>query len=281
MGSASNRLMKPNVEGHFASNVSSWRRLSLGTWKAANDPTIYGMLSIDATAANRALARLSAGPVHVTMTHLVVKAIADTLARHPNCNGFVRRGAVFLRDQVDVFVLVAVSGSGDTDLSGVKIECADQKSVVQIAQEIAAHAAEIRRGEDAALAGTKHLIAALPRWAIKPALRLASFAQYELNWDLSAMGVPRDPFGGAFVTSVGSLGLGFAFPPIVPVTRLSVNVAPGTVRDEAVVVDGEIVIRPILPITATFDHRMIDGHHASKLARTFREILESPASFVI
>jgi pyruvate dehydrogenase E2 component (dihydrolipoamide acetyltransferase) len=272
--------MKPNVDGHFSRNVSSWRKLSLGTWKAANDPTIYGMLSIDATAANRALGELNAGSVHVTMTHLVVKAIADTLARHPECNGFVRRGAVFLRDQVDVFVLVAVAGSGDTDLSGIKIEHADRKSVLQIAQEIAAHAAEIRRGDDAALAGTKRLMGALPPWAIKPALRLASFAQYELNWDLSAIGVPRDPFGAAFVTSVGTLGLGFAFPPIVPVTRLSVNVAPGTVRDEAVVVDGKIVVRPILPVTATFDHRMIDGHHASRLARTFREILESPASLV-
>ncbi|HVW24484.1 MAG TPA: 2-oxo acid dehydrogenase subunit E2 [Polyangiaceae bacterium] len=272
--------MKPNVHGRFATNISSWRKLSLGTWDAANDPTIYGMLSIDVTAANRMLADLNAGPVHVTMTHLVVKAIACTLASHPECNGFIRRGSVFLREQVDVFVLVAVAGNGDTDLSGIKIEQADRKSVVQIAEEVAAHAAEIRRGDDAALAGTKRLMSALPRWAIKPTLRLASFVQYELNLDLSALGVPRDPFGAAFVTSVGALGLGFAFPPIVPVTRLSVNVAPGTVRDEAVVVDGEIVIRPILPVTATFDHRMIDGHHASKLARTFREILESPASLL-
>ena len=272
--------MKPNIDGHFARNPSSWRKLSLGTWKAANDPTIYGMLSIDATAMNLVLAQLNAGPVHVTMTHLIVKAIADTLARHPECNGFVRRGAVFLRDQVDVFVLVAVPGKEDTDLSGIKIEHADRKSVVQIAEEIAAHAAEIREGEDAALGGVKRLMGALPRWALKPALRLASFAQYELNWDLSELGVPRDPFGAAFVTSVGSLGLGFAFPPIVPMTRLSVNIAPGAVRDEAVVVDGKIVVRPMLPVTATFDHRMIDGHHASRLARTFREILESAASLM-
>ena len=271
--------MKRNIEGHFSEKPSTWRKLATATWNAANDPTIYGMLSIDATGANRYLASLQGARAHVTMTHLVTKAIADTLARHPQCNGFIRHGRVYLREQVDVFVLVAIASNGtqgSVDLSGTKVENADKKTVVEIAEETSAHAAQIRSGNDPALAATKDMLGVLPNWLARPALRLASFAMYELNLDLSPLGIPGDPFGGAFVTSVGPLGLGFAFPPIVPFTRLSVNVAPGAVRDEPAVVDGKIVVRPTLPITATFDHRVVDGYHASKLARTFTEILEDP-----
>jgi len=273
--------MRRNVTGRFAPSTSTWRKLASATWKAANDPTIYGMLTVDATAANRFLEGFAGSPTHVTMTHLVIKAIANTLALHPDCNGFIRRGRVYLRDRVDVFVLVAVAPHGDdeeVDLSGVKVEDADRKTVLQIAAETASHVAEIRAGRDAALASTKRMLARLPPFVAKPAMRMVTFAQYELNWDLSFLGIPRDPFGGAFVTSVGPLGLGFAFPPIVPFTRLAVNIAAGAVRDEPVVAGERIVARPVLPITATFDHRMIDGYQASRLAQTFKEIMEDPAA---
>jgi pyruvate/2-oxoglutarate dehydrogenase complex dihydrolipoamide acyltransferase (E2) component len=40
---------------------------------------------------------------------------------------------------------------------------------------------------------------------------------------------------------------------------------------------GQVVVRPILPVPATFDHRVIDGYQAAKLGRTFKELLEAPA----
>src|SRR5512146_2639495 len=117
--------MRRNVPGHYSTRQSSWRRLAAATWNAANAPTIYGTLSVEATAALDYVARLSTPTRHVTVTHLVTKAIADPLVLHPSCNGFVRRGRVYQRDVIDVFVLVAIPGArgGDSlaDLSGVKI----------------------------------------------------------------------------------------------------------------------------------------------------------------
>ena len=42
------------------------------------------------------------------------------------------------------------------------------------------------------------------------------------------------------------------------------------------VIDGEIVIRKILPLTGTFDHRIIDGYHAGMLAHNLKRYLENP-----
>lgn len=272
-----------NVPGHYADRVSSWRRLAAASWRAANDPTIYGTLSIDATKVLEYLGRSSLRSHHVTITHLVTKALADTLARHPGCNAYIRHGRIYVRDDIDVFVLVAVPPDGkeqghdlEVDLTGVKISRANEKTVAQIADEVAAGATGVRRGEDPAFATTKRMLGVVPARLLKPALRLITAAQYELNWDLSRFGIPRDPFGGAFVTSMGMLGIEHAFPPIVPMTRLSVTVAVGRIADAPVVENGSVVVRPILPLTATFDHRTIDGYHAGKLAETFTAILRDP-----
>jgi pyruvate dehydrogenase E2 component (dihydrolipoamide acetyltransferase) len=48
------------------------------------------------------------------------------------------------------------------------------------------------------------------------------------------------------------------------------------VRDEPVVEDGKVVPGKVMRVSATFDHRFIDGLHASVLARTVREMLEDP-----
>ena len=46
-----------------------------------------------------------------------------------------------------------------------------------------------------------------------------------------------------------------------------------------VAVAGQVVVRPMLTLTATFDHRYADGFHAAQFARAVREYCENPAAF--
>jgi pyruvate/2-oxoglutarate dehydrogenase complex dihydrolipoamide acyltransferase (E2) component len=279
--------MSRNVRGRYANRVSSWRRLATANWQAANDPTIYGTVDLDATRALDYVARCSGGLHHVTITHLVTKAVAESLARHPECNAYVRRGRVFVREDIDVFVLVAVppdahSGAASdltVDLTGVKVSRANEKTVAEIAAEIAERVGRLRAGLDPDFARVKRLMDSVPPLLLRPIFAAIIFALYELNLDLSRFGVPRDAFGSAFVTSVGMLGLEHAFPPIVPMTRLALNVCVGRIEDRPVAEKGQVVVRPVLPLTATFDHRVIDGYHAGLLSETFTAILRDPAAY--
>jgi pyruvate dehydrogenase E2 component (dihydrolipoamide acetyltransferase) len=88
--------------------------------------------------------------------------------------------------------------------------------------------------------------------------------------------VPRDPFGSAMVTNVGTFGLPLAFAPLVPFARTPILLTVGTVRDAAVAVDGEARVRPVLPIGATLDHRLLDGADVATLAQRFRAVLADP-----
>ena len=50
----------------------------------------------------------------------------------------------------------------------------------------------------------------------------------------------------------------------------------GKLEEKPVVRDGEIVIRHILPLTGTFDHRIVDGAQIGKFARGIKRGYRKP-----
>ncbi len=53
--------------------------------------------------------------------------------------------------------------------------------------------------------------------------------------------------------------------------------AVGATEEKPVVVDGEVVVRPLMNLTITCDHRAIDGADGAEFLRTVKELLEEPA----
>jgi len=50
----------------------------------------------------------------------------------------------------------------------------------------------------------------------------------------------------------------------------------GTIEPKAVVRDGKLVARPVMPMSVTFDHRVIDGEQGLTFALTLRSLIEDP-----
>jgi pyruvate/2-oxoglutarate dehydrogenase complex dihydrolipoamide acyltransferase (E2) component len=46
-----------------------------------------------------------------------------------------------------------------------------------------------------------------------------------------------------------------------------------------VAVEDQVVVRPMLTLTATFDHRYVDGFHAAQFAGAVRGYCEAPSRF--
>jgi pyruvate/2-oxoglutarate dehydrogenase complex dihydrolipoamide acyltransferase (E2) component len=53
----------------------------------------------------------------------------------------------------------------------------------------------------------------------------------------------------------------------------------GEIAERPVVVGGRVVARPVLPVTATIDHRYVDGWHVGQAMAAFREYLVDPQRF--
>jgi pyruvate dehydrogenase E2 component (dihydrolipoamide acetyltransferase) len=81
--------------------------------------------------------------------------------------------------------------------------------------------------------------------------------------------------GGTFTISNtgawrGGFGTSLIRPPEVAL------VAFGRVEEKAVVRDGHVVARALMPMSVTFDHRVIDGEQGLSFALTLRELIEQP-----
>lgn len=256
--------------------LSTWRKIALGTWKNVGDPSVYGVLELDATKIVERQKRLTqmTGQKPPTITAIVGRAVALTLHHHPQINGMIRWGKIYNRSHVTLFLQTAVDEKG-ADLSGVVIDRAEHKSLGEIMSELKEKAKAIREQRDPnfkqAKATFKHLPAFLSRWA----LNIVSFLIYGLNIDMSWAGLPRDPFGSVMITSIGSLGLDEAFAPIVPYSRVPLLLAIGVIRDTPVARNGQLAIAPMFKICATFDHRFVDGIHGAKMAKHVRRLLET------
>jgi pyruvate dehydrogenase E2 component (dihydrolipoamide acetyltransferase) len=62
----------------------------------------------------------------------------------------------------------------------------------------------------------------------------------------------------------------------LPFARVPLYLAVGAVRDRPFVVDGALTVRPTVLLTATADHRVVDGAHAGALAAWLRTVLADP-----
>jgi pyruvate dehydrogenase E2 component (dihydrolipoamide acetyltransferase) len=259
--------------------VSSFRKLAIGSWQTAYDPTVYGTLAVRMEKALAYIERFrEVHGVRLTVTHLVARAVAEGLKRCPDANAIMRWNKIYLRQGVTLSVLVVQTDQGDgkVDLTAAKIEQAETKTLLAMANEMQAAVDKVRQRKDKALEASKGTIQRIPFMFMNLFMKVLSFFMYTLNVDMTWAGMPKDPFGGATITNIGSLGLDVAYVPLVPYTRVPIFVAPGAVADEPVVQDGQVIPGKVMRINASFDHRFIDGFHASVLSKTLREMLEKP-----
>lgn len=258
--------------------IKGWRKIAAAAWDRPNDPQIYGDLELDVSEALAFIAESrDKAAVRVTMTTMVGRALAKALADHPDLNVRMYRGNFIRRDSVDIFFIV--SAEQGAELSGVKVVDADKKGAIQIAQELAARAGTIRSGNDSELGKTKKVIGSTPRWLLGSSIRLSSWLTTDRDLDLKRFGLPRQAFGSTIVSSVGMFGVQRAYAPLAGYYRVPFLVLVGEVADRAVVIDEEVVVRPMLTLTATMDHRYIDGYHAARLARSVRAYFAAPRAF--
>ena len=85
--------------------------------------------------------------------------------------------------------------------------------------------------------------------------------------------------GGVFtITNIGVIGSTY-FTPIVNYPETCI-LGTGRIEDRATVIDGKIVIRKVMPISFTYDHRALDGAEAARFMNDLKALLENPKSLV-
>jgi len=269
-------LVSRNIELGQPLRASTWRKIAIGTWRTAGDPSVYASLDMDVERALEYMEKMREKTgLKITLTHFVGKALANVFYKHPELNCVLRFGRLYPRKSIDVFYQVATDVAGK-DLSGTTIRNADKKSISEIAMEIQEKANRIRQHGDPDFKKVKSTIGIFPGFLMRSVINFTGLLMYGLNLWSPLLGSPKDPFGSFMVTSIGSLGLDSAFAPLVPYSRVPLIIAVGAIREVPVVRGGQVVVRKVSRLCVTFDHRLMDGLHRAYMAKMLTGIFENP-----
>jgi 2-oxoisovalerate dehydrogenase E2 component (dihydrolipoyl transacylase) len=77
------------------------------------------------------------------------------------------------------------------------------------------------------------------------------------------------------ITSLGPLG-GLATTPVINHPEVAI-VGPNKIVERPVVVDGVVVVRKMMNLSCSFDHRVVDGWDAAEFVQKLKAFLETPA----
>lgn len=90
---------------------------------------------------------------------------------------------------------------------------------------------------------------------------------------------PADVTEGTFtISNLGMFGVD-AFHAIVNAPQAAI-LAVGRILDRIVAVDGEAAVRPMMTVSLSFDHRVVDGAEGARFLDTLAALVEEPAALV-
>ncbi|MBL0769909.1 2-oxoglutarate dehydrogenase complex dihydrolipoyllysine-residue succinyltransferase [Sphingopyxis sp. XHP0097] len=89
-----------------------------------------------------------------------------------------------------------------------------------------------------------------------------------------------DMTGGTFTISNGGVFGSLMSTPIINPPQSAV-LGLHRIEDRAVVVNGEVVVRPMMYLALSYDHRLVDGREAVTFLKTIKEAIEDPTRLLI
>ncbi len=87
---------------------------------------------------------------------------------------------------------------------------------------------------------------------------------------------PQDLEGGTFTISNGGIYGSLLSTPIVNPPQSGI-LGLHSIQERPVAVDGQVVIRPMMYLALTYDHRIVDGREAVSFLKTIKDVIEDPS----
>lgn len=253
---------------------SEWRKVAATIYKKPIDSKVFGAAEIDVTDLENYIAEKRKSGLKITLTHIFVLIIARGLKHEvPELNTFVRRGKIIARDQVDAAVSVL---KANAEMSSVIVHNADRHTLQSLAAFLQDEIVRSRKGSENESMQSKNILARLP-WPFRNWL-FALYHTITIKWGISVPGVGlnANSFGSFLITNIGSIGLDSGFPALLPSSNLSFVMVLGGVKKKPVVINDEIVIRKMMPLTVVMDHRTADASQGGKMYRYIKHMIKHP-----
>ena len=175
----------------------------------------------------------------VSVNAFIIKAMVYAIRQVPIANACEEGNDIVIYDNINIGMAISMPGTGEYD-SGLMVAVlrnVERMGLVEIDSEMKALITRVRNGEGCA-----------------------------------------DDMSGSTITLSSTAGLappGMTTTPVLNQPNAAL-VGPSTPIERPVVFNGEIVARTMMPVSFTFDHRLMDGEPAARFMAALHEALENP-----
>lgn len=253
---------------------TNWRKVASTIYKKPIDSKIYGTVELDVTDLEKFIAKKRKEGVKTTLTYMMTLIVGRAIREDvPELNTYVKRGKIMQREQVDATVSVLLPGG---QMGSVKVENADQLTVAELSDGMAQKISDSRKGDENDTMQSKSMLANVP-WPFRNWL-FKLYRTVTIHWGISlpGMGLDSNSFGSYVISNIGSVGLDTGFGSLLPSSNVSVVWILGSINKKPVIIDDEIVPRRIMALSATLDHRVVDGSHGGRMFRKIKYYVKHP-----
>jgi len=92
--------------------------------------------------------------------------------------------------------------------------------------------------------------------------------------------MPDDLEGGTFTISNGGIYGSLLSTPIVNPPQSGI-LGLHSIQERPIALNGEVVIRPMMYLALTYDHRIVDGREAVSFLKTIKDVIEDPSRLIL
>lgn len=222
---------------------------------AATKHMVHALIEIDVTRSRRILHEQG-----LSFTAFIATCIGQAVGENPSVQSMrLGRKRLVIYDDVDISILVehdAASGKLPTPYVARK---SNRKSVQEIHDGI--RTAQQQTAEQSF--GPARWMPYLPRFVLR-----------FIFWLIGRQPRLMRQFGGTVaLTAVGMFGTGLGWG--MPISLATLMVTLGGIGQRLSYVDGKLVPRDVLCLTASFDHDLVDGAPAARFTDRLKELVES------
>jgi len=189
---------------------------------------------------------------HLTFTHIIIKAVADTLMNYPELYSLSEGTNIIPSSDLILNIPVAV----EKHVEYIVINQPESKNILDISQECQSEISKIRNGNGEFMNFLIHMF----KVPVKAANHSpVEFMQHYGNFVISNMGSFHVDSGSLAITE--PLIAGLCLGAITPIVKCQAN---------------SFIEVMNIPITISFDHRAIDGAYAGNFLNDVKKLLENP-----
>ncbi len=256
------------------------RRIMPFIMPTRNESVVYFEQKLDSTKLQAFLSEARAQTEHkVTLLHVLIWAVAQTLDERPRLNRFVAGRRIYARRGIWISFSAKKEKSDRGSIVVVK-RCIDPAwSLAEVVDDVQSAITEGRSEKKSTTDKELNILLRLPTGV------LGLFVRFQMLLDrlglLPGAFYRNDPmYGSVFIANLGSLNMEAGFHHLYEYGDIPIFATVGRIQDEVIAgEDGEPTVRPMLTIRYSFDERIEDGLYCAKALDRLRDRLEDPATF--